>query len=313
MNIWNKRKNIIIVLISIIIIISIFLAGLFNKNGYKEYSTSESFGTLVDLLLKASSGDDTIKIDEEKINSIGASYFNQGIKKGNLTIKGLNVHIEEDKINLLIPVKYKFLPLVLSTEGKLQINEGNMVFYPEYFKAGSISVPKSKVFSFIKESFRNKIEIEENSLVLNKKLFSSKIEILQIIDGNLIAKVNDNTKKIIDKADKAIKAIDAKEKEELQVNSNKNTSSGEKNVSGSNNKSSSSSKELTSKESQIISIMNSTIATLDSNPSYNYWPNVNRVMGIYETLSPEEKASFISKVYNYVDVARAKRVKSKIK
>lgn len=307
MNILNKRKNIIIALISIIIIIFIFTASLFNKNGYKEYSTSESFGTLVDLLLKASSGEETIIIDEEKINSLGASYFNQGIKKGNLTISGLKINIKDNNIKLLIPVKYKFLPLVLSTEGKLQIKEGNIVFYPDYFKAGSISIPKSKVFSFIKDSFGSKIEIKDNSLILNKKLYSSKIQILEIKDGNLIAKVNDDTKKIVSKADKAINAIEAKEKEELQINSNKNTSSGAKNSS------SSSSKGLTSKESQMISIMNSTIATLDSNPSYNYWTNVNRVMGIYESLSSEEKANFKSKVYSYVDIARAKRVKSKIK
>lgn len=313
MNILNKRKNIIIALISIIIIISIFTASLFNKRGYVEYRTSESFGTLVDLLLKASSGDETIIIDEEKINSLGASYLNQGIKKGNLTISGLNVNIKDNNIKLLVPVKYKFLPLVLSTEGKVQIKEGNVVFYPDYFKAGSISIPQNKVFSFIKDYFGNKIDIKDNSLIVNKKLYSSKIQVLEMKDGNLIAKINDNTKKIISKADKAINTLGENEKEKLQVNSNKNTSSGAKNGSSSNRKASSSSKGLTSKESQMISIMNSTIATLDSNSSYNYWPNVDRVMSIYESLSSEEKANFKSKVYSYVDVGRAKRVKSKIK
>jgi len=312
-NILNKRKNIIIVLISIMIIIVVFLATLFNKNGYKEYSTSESFGTLVDLLLRASSGEDTIKIDEEKINSLGASYFKQGIKKGNVTIMGLNVHMTEDNINLLIPVKYKYFALLLSTKGKLMVKEGNIVYYPQHFKVGSILVPMSKVLSFIKDSLGDKIEIQDNSLVLNKKLFLDKIEILEIKEGNLIAKLNESTKKILGKADKAIKGIDDKEKGESQANSSKNPSNEEKSVSNTTNKSSSSSKGLTSKESQMISIMNSTIATLDFNPSYNYWPNVNRVMGIYETLSTEEKASFKSKVYSYVDVTRAKRVKSKIK
>jgi len=312
-NIRDRKKKAVLALITIVLIMAIFLASLLNKNGYKEYSTVESFGTLVDLFLKASSGEDTIKIDDEKINSLGASYFKQGIKKGNVTITGLNVHMEEDNINLLIPVKYKFLPLVLSTKGKLQIKEGNIIYYLEYFKVGSILLPKSKVFSFIKNSLGDRIEIQDNSLVLNKKFFSNKVEILEIKEGNLIAKVNESTKKILGKADKVRKGMEDKEKGEFQANSSKNPSNEEKSVSNTTNKSSSSSKGLTSKESQMISIMNSTIATLDSNPSYNYWPNVNRVMGIYETLSTEEKASFKSKVYSYVDVTRAKRVKSKIK
>lgn len=310
---WSKNKKAFLALSFIIGIVFIGFWTLFNKNGYKEYSSSESFGTLVDLLVKASSGEETIKIDEQKINSLGASYFKQGFQVDKINIGGLNVHMWEDNINILIPVKYKAIPLVLSTKGKLQVNEETLVFFPEYFKVGKLSVSKNKVFSLIKKSFTNKIEIGENSLEIDTKFVSSKIQILALKDGNFIAKVNDSTRTTLSKVDKAVKAIEMKDEEIANAGDSKSSSAGEKREVTSKNKSSSNSKGLSSKESQMISIMNNTIDTLDSNPSYNYWPNVNRVMAIYETLSPEEKASFKKKVYSYVDVARAKRVKSKIK
>lgn len=320
----NKKRNIIIS--TIILVVCVFSYMLFSKNGYKEYTNGQSFASLVDVLLETAKGKDTVEINEENINSIGSTYFKEGIKKGNITITGFNTNLLKDKVKFLIPVKYKFLSVMLSSEGKLELDKDYLVYTPQNFKIGKISVPKAKILNYIKSSLNKNIKIESNKILLDTKIFSNKIEIENIKEGKVDIKVNEKTKNVANKVAKASKLLENEKlmKKEISKansvsskdntkNTSKKDSSKSSNDEDTDNSTSDNSSGLNGRESEMVSIMNSTIAALDSNPSYNYEPDARRVLDIYNSLSQQEKARFKSKVYNYVDVARAKSVRDKMR
>ncbi|AEB75400.1 hypothetical protein [Clostridium botulinum] len=329
----RHKKKITIVSV-LILIVGIFSYMLFSKNGYKEYTSRESFANLVDILLDSTNGKEKIDINEESINSIASSYLQQGIKKGKITIKGFNANISKDKIKFLIPVKYKSLPLMLSSEGRVELNNDKIIYTSEYFKVGKLPIPKEKVISYIKKMNNSKLKIEDDKFIINSSLLGGKVQIVDIQDGKFTGKIKDNGKKLVSRVDKAIKKFESKDMEqkieqkiEEKINS-KDSKSIESKMNGkiqneklnsTTNKntgiakgSSSKGSSLGSKEMQMISIMNSTISKLDSNISYNYWPDVERVMGIYDTLPSAEKSKFKNQVFNYVDVVKAKDIKHRL-
>ncbi|KEH84876.1 hypothetical protein [Clostridium novyi] len=326
-----KHKKPMVIISALILIIGICSYMLFSKNGYKEYTSGESFANLIDILLETSKGKDSLEINEESLNSIVSSYLNQGIKKDNITLKGFNANISKDKIKMLVPVKYKSLPFMLSTEGKIQLKDSKLIYVPEDFKVGKISISKEKVLSYLKKMNNNKLNIEDDKLIINANLFSKKVRITNIENGKFVGKINDSGKKMAGRIDKAVKKFESKDMEkkiEEKLNSkdsksieskiNEKASSAKLNSKASNKSNNSSSRSdnsrssLGAKESQMISIMNSTISKLDANISYNYWPDVEKVMEIYDSLPPKEKAKFKNQVFNYVDVAKAKEIKHRL-
>ena len=322
-----KYKKPMVIISAIILILGIFSYMLFSKNGYKEYTSGESFANLIDILLETSKGKDSLEINEESLNSIVSSYLNQGIKKGNITLKGFNANISKDKIKMLVPVRYKSFPFMLSTEGKVEVKDSKLIYVPEDFKVGKISIPKEKVLSYMKKMNNGKLNIEDDKLIINSELFSKKVKITNIENGKFVGKINDSGKKMAGRIDKAVKKFESKDIEKkiegklngkdtnaIQSKINEKASSARVNnkSSKSSGESGNNSSSIGAKESEMISIMNSTISKLDSNISYNYWPDVERVMGIYDSLPPKEKAKFKNQVFNYVDVAKAKEIKHRL-
>ena len=337
-----KKNKKLTVSLGIVFALCIFASMIFTKSGYKKYTNGQSFGSLVDVLLETSKDKENVQINEKDINAIGSSYFRENPRRGKISINGFNTKIENDKVKFLVPIKYKFLPLLISTEGKININSDYIIYNLEKIKVGKITLPKGKALDYLAKHSNNKIKIQGNKILIPSNILSDKMKIVSIQDGKVIAKASSDMKNIAKKVDKASKILDDKELQKQEIekaskeaaiassknvdnnskdsqanqssskkqsnnSSNKNNNNHEDNISSHNNNSS-----LSGRESEMISIMNSTIDKLDSNPSYNYWGDVQRVLGIYETLPSKEKAKFKSKVYNYVDVAKAKRVKEKM-
>ncbi|WP_392486696.1 hypothetical protein ACER0A_003060 [Haloimpatiens sp. FM7315] len=61
---------------------------------------------------------------------------------------------------------------------------------------------------------------------------------------------------------------------------------------------------------QIIDIMRGTVSTLKGNPKYNYSGDMGEVIGIYRTLTPEQKKNLKSAIYSNVDVGNAVKLRS---
>jgi hypothetical protein len=329
--------------LAILAVILIFSYLVFSKGNYKEYSGQESFGTLMSLLLDTVQSEGKMEITEEDISVLGSSYFKDGVKKGNLTIKGLNVVLGEDKAKFLIPVKYKGLSVLLTTEGQVAMDDSSIVYTPEYFKVGKINLPKSKTLGYIGGHFKGKMLVEEGKIVVSKNILPDDIETFTIKDGKILCTAKKETRETLAKTNETIKKIEEKVKLEsgtvlknLENNaggknsstgngslgsSENNTSKGNSNEGENNSNSGGSLSKIggelgslygnvsSSKEKQMVSIMSGTVNNLQSDSSYNFWGDVKSVMSIYKSLTPEEKERFKIQVFSNVDMENALKLK----
>jgi hypothetical protein len=332
--------------LAILAVILIFSYLVFSKGNYKEYSGQESFGTLMSLLLDTVQSEGKMEITEEDISVLGSSYFKDGVKKGNLTIKGLNVVLGEDKAKFLIPVKYKGLSVLLTTEGQVAMDDSSIVYTPEYFKVGKINLPKSKTLGYIGGHFKGKMLVEEGKIVVSKNILPDDIETFTIKDGKILCTAKKETRETLAKTNETIKKIEEKVKLEsgtvlknLENNaggknsstgngslgsSENNTSKGNSNEGENNSNSGGSLSKIggelgslygnvsSSKEKQMVNIMSGTVNNLQSDSSYNFWGDVKSVMSIYKSLTPEEKERFKIQVFSNVDMENALKLKEEL-
>lgn len=331
-NFRSKKFKITAVAVFIIVLSSYLV---FSHGGYKKYDSDDSFKVLMSVLLDTIKNKGEIELSENQINALGSSYFKDGMKKGSLTIQGLNMNIKDHGITILIPVKYKRLPLLLSTKGKFDIGDNEIKYIPDAFKVGKISLPKGAILNFINKSFGDKLTVKDDCIVIDKSFLPDDIESIEFVNKRLLLIAKEDTKEMLEKTNESIKKIEEQIKSDSKNQENKNvaTNSGTKSASSEVNKTDKSnsidkaSKDETkqslaqiagelssigassSKESEMLSIMSSTAGTLQGNPSYNFWGDVKRVMSIYKTLTPEEKKSFKAKVFGGVDMNNAMEIK----
>lgn len=337
MNFKNKTFKITTIAI-FILILSGYLV--FSHGGYKEYSSDESFNVLMSVLLDTVKNKGELALSENEINALGSSYFKEGLTKGSLTIRGLNMNIKEDEVTTLIPVKFKSFPILLSTKGTFSIDNKEVVYTPEFFKVGKITIPRGTILNYISKNFNDKLKVEGEYIVINRSILPDDIDSFKFANGKLFLVAKEETKQMLAKTNESIKKIQeqAKAGSKDNSNANKGTNSGidyknsgnkvgneTKNSNPKDNNSKQDTRQSlaqiagelgslqgsasTSKEKQMISIMSSTANTLQSNPSYNFWGDVKRVMSIYDTLTPKEKEKFKSKVFSGVDLNNAMEIK----
>lgn len=332
----KSKKLLIVAVILLIVVIPIYMV--FAKEKYKNYSGDESFRALMGVMMNTIENQGEIELDQNEINALGSSYFKDGVKKGNLTINGFNMDIKKNTVVTLIPVKYKGLPLLLSSEGNFAFEEENIKYIPKYFKVGKITLPKDTVLNYIKNHFKGKVIVDGNNLIIRKSVLPSDIESFKFSEGKLILVAKKETKEVIAKTNESIKKIEQKVKEDANkqlensgikdeiINSSTGSDSRKESISNKGNKNTSKSsdgslnkisKDLGSlygtvssqNGKQIVSIMNSTVNKLQNDSSYNFWGDAKNVMAIYKTLTPEEKKNFKTNLFNNVDLENALKLK----
>lgn len=355
-------KKQIIIPVVILLILGIFSYLLFYKTDYKEYSNKQSFQSLIKTILKTSS-DGTIILDEDTINSLTSTYLRSKVNNSGVSVLGFNIDISEDAAKFTIPIKYKKFTLYLSSQGEFKINGEYLVYTPNYFKIGKIPIPKSKILSIIKNKFKTKLTIKDNSIFIKRALSSNKLQITSIEDGKLICNIDSSSLSLVSKAAKLLeniennitpnsnskdgstKAESTKDNSQNNTTSNnvsisentsnnnttnivnknnnstlkndsntseQNTTSNSKDSNKDSNNSTDSTDPTVANQDTMISIINNTIHILNSDPSYNYMPNVRKVLEMYNSMSQEDKAKFKARAYKEVDIATAKKIKDKL-
>lgn len=341
MNKILKNRNVKIIAVVIVLLIGASWL-IFSKGNYKSYKSEDSFKALMGVMLDSVNNKGIMILEEKDVNALASSYLKEGINKGGLTIKGLNVNVNGEEVTALIPIKYKGFSMLFSTKGNFQFKEDRLWFTPDYFKIGKISLPKKYVMNLIKSKFGYKIKEEEGSLVVGKDVIPFEFSSIQLIEGKFLivskgesSELIKNTSEAIGKLEQEIKAQIAKESQNKandsgQVkNSGNNTSNNEKTNSNSNSNTNGDSKNQTkdslntivedlsglqgdlstAKEKQMVSIMTSTINNIKANSDYNFWNDMDKVMDIYKTLSPQEKKNFKTKVLSNIDLENALKIK----
>ncbi|KOA19376.1 hypothetical protein CLHOM_21670 [Clostridium homopropionicum DSM 5847] len=334
----NRNVKILSVVIALLIVTSWLI---FSKGNYKSYKSEDSFKALMGVMLESINNKGVMILEEKDINALASSYLKEGINKGGLIIGGLNVNVNGEKVTALIPIKYKGFSMLFSTKGNFQFKEDSLWFTPDYFKIGKISLPKKYVMNLVKNKFGSKIKEEEGSLVVGKGIIPFEFNSIELIEGKFVivskGETNElikNTSEAISKLEQEVKAQIAKESQNKANNSSqvkdstKNTSNNEKTNNNTSGDSKNEAKEsedslnkiyedlnglqgnlATSKEKQMISIMSSAINNIKTDSDYNFWNDMDKVMDIYKTLSPQEKKNFKTKVLSNIDLENALKIK----
>jgi len=334
----SRNGKIILVVIALVIVASWLL---FSKGNYKSYKGEDSFKALMGVMINSINNKGVMILEEKDVNALASSYLKEGINKGGLIIEGLNVNVNGDKVTALIPIKYKGFSMLFSSKGNFQFKDDSIWFTPDYFKIGKISLPKNYVMNLIKNKFGSKIKEKEGSLVVGKGVIPFEFSNIQLVEGKFVivskGETNElikNTSEAIDKLEQQVREQLAREAENKANSSNnvkdttKNTSNNEKTNNNTNGDSKNEAKEsedtlntiykdlsglqgnlATAKEKQMVSIMTSTVNNIKTNPDYNFWNDMDKVMDIYKTLSPQEKKNFKVKVLSNIDLENALKIK----
>lgn len=166
-----------------LIIIGLLIAGsvvlAFNKQGYTLNNSLAS--GVINKITTAEKNEDMITLTKEEINSLLSTVYKNPKQKGNIIIKTPQVSLEGDKVIVKIPITYKSMEVILWTKGSVSQDEENIIYSPDSFKVGKLTVPKSMVISKLKSQLKGEnITIEDSNILINKKAVPFSITYISI-------------------------------------------------------------------------------------------------------------------------------------
>ncbi|KGK89551.1 hypothetical protein [Clostridium sp. HMP27] len=370
-------RKFFLTLIIIALLVIGFVALAFNKQGYTINNSSAE--GVINKITVAEKEEKAIALTKDEINSLFSMVYKNPKQKGDVIIKTPQVDLEEDKVIAKIPVTYKSMEVVLWTKGSVSQNGEHIIYSPDSFKVGKLTVPKAVVISKLKSKLKDEnIIIEDYNILVNKKAFPffvadinvgnntmnikiSKISPSLLFDGGKSAKIeldklkdelnslkekgltaeqNQKIQEVIDKINKNInsnsreilqnivKDIDnisksikdgnkkqqvEKVKEEAskkQEEINKNQAQAKASLARLSGQLSAAQSAVSSPVGkQAIGIMVSTAGKMASNPYYNYGGDAAAARGLYNKLTPQEKAQVKNAIFSNVDMNNVSQIR----
>lgn len=328
----NKKKVSILLLVALVVIValSVFFKSLFYNSSYTESDIKIS-STLIDKIREAQKQGTTLQLNNEELNQVKNMYFKKEMTSGSTTVKGIYPHISNNSLKLYIPISYRGYNLLVSSEGKLLLDNNNIEYKPSYFKVGNMTVPNSLVLNKLKSHLTKGVSANNENIVLDKNMIPLKIKSLEIKEDDLLLGLEKSSTAIEEK----LKDIQNKVKDSLQ-SSSANLSGKDTQGNSASEKSTEASKEespakgsaqsakntvemnqalgrissslnaamssvSTGEQKAVISEMISVTNSMKDNPSMNPYAAASSVRSIYKNLSPGEKSELKSAVLSNVN------------
>jgi hypothetical protein len=182
MKIKNKKVMTILaaLVVCVIVICGIFFSMLFYNSSYSAKEVKVS-STLVDRVRAAQLSGGKLELSTEDLNQIVSMYLKKGQTMGGITVKGVSVDIlKNHDLEVLIPIQYKGINVLLSSEGSLYYKNNNVEYSPLYFKVGKISLPKNFVLNKLVSKLKDKITIDNGTVVINKSIIPVQVSSLVV-------------------------------------------------------------------------------------------------------------------------------------
>lgn len=180
-----KKKTIVLI---IVLIIAAGMTGLWMAALSGSSFKLETFSTFeaADKIKDAQSYGGSVLLSSSDVNQLTQLYLKKGITKGSLEVKGINADIKNGSMTLYIPAAVKGVDLLITSEGRVDYKSGQEVsFVPDYFKVGSLPVPKFLIFSAIKKLNNANINVSSNSIEINKSIVPFDVKTINIQGNNL--------------------------------------------------------------------------------------------------------------------------------
>lgn len=182
-NKMKKNKGIVVLLIAIVALAAFAYLILYNGNVVvKKTETTEVINKLK--YIKVTGGD--FELVQKDLDEISNIYFQKPINKKGVTLQGVNINILKNELLIEAPIKYNNVDLLVSSKGKMSLSNGEVVYTPDNFKIGKLTMPKSLVISQLKKQQNNIFYVEGNLIKIKPDVLPIKIEKLKIIDNKIL-------------------------------------------------------------------------------------------------------------------------------
>lgn len=219
-------KFIVIFLIIIAVVFGTVYTLALSKGNYTKGNSSSIAG--INKIRQAEKKGTAVSINSTELNDILSILYKNPKKKGNITIKTPEGFLQDKYIGVKIPALYKEKEILLYTKGILEYKNEKIIYNPESFKLGKLSLPKSFVINMLKNYAGDNLIIENGNIEINKKLIPFSITYLDINNGILTMKVDKFMEGSLFNNEKNVKIELDKVKEQLNTLKNKTSNAEEK-------------------------------------------------------------------------------------
>lgn len=184
----SKITKIILGLLGFIFIITGIIVYLALNNGNYKTTYKESFEA-TKKIREAEKDGGVVEFNLEDINELAGTYFKNGRKKGDITIHGMNIEIHKNQINVKVPTQYKNTKILLSTSGKLSYENNSIVYQPEGFKIGSLSLPRNLVLKKMSKISNEDIKIQNDKIYVKKSIMPFNFSNIKVENEKIIVNI----------------------------------------------------------------------------------------------------------------------------
>ncbi|WP_461207183.1 hypothetical protein [Clostridium sp. DL1XJH146] len=294
-----KNKKPVIIITSILSVLTLTILILFilvTSGGKTLIFEVNSSSNLISEVVSLSKTGGELEISSKDINGVLDSFVVSGAlpETDNISIESILCTMTEDIFSLYIPTKINNIEVLLNCTGTLSYNNDNFKFTPNSFKLGKLKLPTDFVIKKISPYLKNKISLEENSIIIPKDALPIDIDSVEIKNGKIIASIE----KII------VEDIE----EDSETENSENTS--QENTTEKTEQAGPTKEELrqaqlrqtasdlsrvynavkTDAEKSIVSTMKSVVNSMIKDPNFDYQSSSASVKSKYNALSPDEKS-----------------------
>ncbi|ENK1243474.1 hypothetical protein K8O96_02670 [Clostridium sporogenes] len=127
----------------------------------------------------------TLTVNEDDVNEMLKVYFQNEKNVGSMLVKSVKVDTKDNKLNLYVPVRYKGIDLLMSSNGDVSTRDDKIIYKLDSIKMGKISVPKNILLDEIKKSNISNIETNGDEIIIDKGITKVKMKDIKIEDEKL--------------------------------------------------------------------------------------------------------------------------------
>lgn len=126
------------------------------------------------------------ELTQKNVDELSSLYLAKPIKKGNITVTGVNIEIKNNELLIKAPMTYKKFELLLTSKGKLNFSNGKITYDADNFKIGKLTLPKKLVMSQILKLNNKSVYAQDNLIKINPNVVPFEITSLKIEDNKIL-------------------------------------------------------------------------------------------------------------------------------
>ncbi|OBR89875.1 hypothetical protein CLRAG_38520 [Clostridium ragsdalei P11] len=181
----SRKKPVILIIIALLVVAVVVFAKLVFWNSSYSSPKYKFSADLLTKVLKAQESGGTAELSKDEVNGVISLYFKQ-YKTSDLVVKSVEADFKDDKMVFFAPVTYKNFNLLLSSQGDVSFEKGKIIYNPEYFKLGKITLPKSYVLKKLQPKLKNGVSLEGDSITISTSGLPISIKNINVKDQKLL-------------------------------------------------------------------------------------------------------------------------------